>query len=177
MKERIRSVMQYAKLSQQDFAARIGVSPATLSGIFSGRVNSADKYVNAIHQAFPEVNVNWLLFGEGEMLNDEDGSAPAGADGHPTADLLDEAAFTSGKFSHDDIRKAAAQMKGVVAQATPAQIAAAEAMQARLKAQAARASHGLSGMGINIDKPSRKIKEIRVFFDDGTFEVFVPSSK
>ena len=28
-----------------------------------------------------------------------------------------------------------------------------------------------------IDKPSRKIKEIRVFFDDGTYESFVPSSK
>ena len=30
---------------------------------------------------------------------------------------------------------------------------------------------------INIDRKERKIKEIRVFFDDGTYESFVPSSK
>ncbi len=28
-----------------------------------------------------------------------------------------------------------------------------------------------------IDKPVREIKEIRVFFSDGTYEAFVPSGK
>jgi hypothetical protein len=30
---------------------------------------------------------------------------------------------------------------------------------------------------INLDKKTRRIKEIRVFFDDGTFETFTPSAK
>ena len=28
-----------------------------------------------------------------------------------------------------------------------------------------------------LDKPQRKIKEIRVFYDDGTFEAFAPLTK
>ena len=33
-----------------------------------------------------------------------------------------------------------------------------------------------SFMAINVDNRPRRIKEIRVFFDDGTYESFVPSS-
>lgn len=68
MIERIRSIMDYAKLSQQDFAARLGISPASLSSILTGRTNPTNKHVMGVHVAFPEINVNWLMFGEGEML-------------------------------------------------------------------------------------------------------------
>jgi hypothetical protein len=29
----------------------------------------------------------------------------------------------------------------------------------------------------NCDKPERKVKEIRVFYDDGTYEIFIPAMK
>jgi hypothetical protein len=29
----------------------------------------------------------------------------------------------------------------------------------------------------NCDKPARKVKEIRVFYDDGTYEIFIPAMK
>lgn len=32
-------------------------------------------------------------------------------------------------------------------------------------------------LGINLDKDERKIKEIRVFYSNGTYESFVPSNK
>ena len=68
MKDRIKIVMDYAKLSQQDFSHKLGVSPASLSSIFTGRTNPTNNHVQAIHRVFPEINVSWLLFGEGEML-------------------------------------------------------------------------------------------------------------
>ena len=68
MKDRIRRVMEYAHLSQQDFALRLGMSPASLSSIFTGRTNPTSNHVKAIHNAFPEININWLMFGEGEQL-------------------------------------------------------------------------------------------------------------
>ena len=60
--------MEYAHLSQQDFALRLGMSPASLSSIFTGRTNPTSNHVKAIHHAFPEININWLMFGEGEQL-------------------------------------------------------------------------------------------------------------
>ena len=68
MKDRVRQVMSWAKLSQQDFATYLEISPASLSSIFNGRTNPTNNHVQAIHRAFPEINVNWLMFGEGEML-------------------------------------------------------------------------------------------------------------
>lgn len=183
MKERIRSVMQYAKLSQQDFAARLGISPATLSGIFSGRVNSADKYVNAIHQAFPEISVSWLLFGEGEMLCCDPVTAASPTEGLPAGSLLDENGAESGAaVSPDGVPYGPGHTGRIISQPTPEQLLAGKEMRARMLAQAAMAGaqntrSDFSGMGINLDKPHRKIKEIRVFFDDGTYEAFVPSGK
>ncbi|HIU89329.1 MAG TPA: helix-turn-helix transcriptional regulator, partial [Candidatus Caccomonas pullistercoris] len=37
MKDRIRKIMELANLSQQEFAARLEMSPASLSSIFNGR--------------------------------------------------------------------------------------------------------------------------------------------
>ena len=68
MKNRIKEVMEYANLSQQDFAARLGISAASLSSIFTGRTNPTNNHVSAIHRAFPEINVNWIMFGEGNMI-------------------------------------------------------------------------------------------------------------
>ena len=60
--------MELAGLSQQEFAARLEISPASLSSIFTGRTNPTNNHVQAIHRAFPNINVNWLMFGEGEMM-------------------------------------------------------------------------------------------------------------
>jgi transcriptional regulator with XRE-family HTH domain len=59
MKDRVRQVMTWAKLSQQDFATYLEISPASLSSIFNGRTNPTNNHVQAIHRAFPEINVNW----------------------------------------------------------------------------------------------------------------------
>ena len=60
--------MDHYGLSQQNFAAQLGVAPATISSIFTGRTNPTNKHVQAIHKAFPEIDTNWLMFGEGEMM-------------------------------------------------------------------------------------------------------------
>ena len=71
MRERIRQVMDSMGLSQQEFAQKLGMSPASLSNIFNGRSNPTNNHVQAIHRAFPNINTNWLMFGEGTMLNDD----------------------------------------------------------------------------------------------------------
>ena len=68
MQDRIRQIMDHYGLSQQNFASQLGVAPATISSIFTGRTNPTNKHVQAIHKAFPEIDTNWLMFGEGEMM-------------------------------------------------------------------------------------------------------------
>ena len=71
--------MKYQGMSQKEFAATLCVAEGTLSGIFTGRTRPTNNIVNAIHECFPHISINWLMFGEGNMLLDEDSSQAADA--------------------------------------------------------------------------------------------------
>ena len=60
-------------MTNAEFAEKIGISTSSLSHIFSGRNKPSLEVVMRIHKACPYVNINWLLYGEGEMEE----SAPA----------------------------------------------------------------------------------------------------
>lgn len=67
MKDRIRLIQNKTQMSQQDFAKAIGVAPGSLSSVYSGRTEPSTNFIKGIHAAFPDINTNWLVFGEGEM--------------------------------------------------------------------------------------------------------------
>lgn len=170
MKERIRLIMEKAKMSQQDFANRLGISPASLSSIFTGRTNPTNNHVQAIHRAFPEININWLMFGEGDMYD-----TPAG-------DAVDEAAESDSAATGAEAADAPAHP---VVDASPTFFGPEEmgrqAAAPYRRSVAAGRDHTPGTPAVEnvkiIDRPQRRIKEIRVFFDDGTYEAFVPSSR
>ena len=67
MKDRIRLIQNKTQMSQQDFAKAIGVAPGSLSSVYSGRTEPSTNFIKGIHAAFPDINTDWLVFGEGEM--------------------------------------------------------------------------------------------------------------
>lgn len=80
MKDRIIQIMQKEGLSNAEFAEKIGISTSSLSHIFNGRNKPSLDVVMRIHKACPYVNLEWLLYGEGEM---EDGTTPDAAISQP----------------------------------------------------------------------------------------------
>ena len=68
MKDRIRELMEAQHMNQQTFSNCIGINTATLSGILTGRTQPTIKVVNAIMRKFPNININWLMFGQGGMI-------------------------------------------------------------------------------------------------------------
>lgn len=68
MKNRIEQVIEYFGMTPSQFADTIGVQRPTLHHILSGRNNASLDIVSRIRSAFPEVNVDWMISGEGEML-------------------------------------------------------------------------------------------------------------
>jgi len=168
MKDRIRQVMEYAQLSQQDFAARLGISAPSLSSIFTGRTNPTNNHVMAVHRAFPEVNISWLLFGEGEMLN----CAEPNAETTNAVPLQLETSVQTG-FSALQTASGVPPKASLFDAESPVQPAPRYLQQPAHYAAPVSPAHTVK----NVDKPLRKIKEIRVFYDDGTYESFAPTSK
>ena len=172
MKDRIRQLMLDKAMSQKSFAAELCIAEATLSGIFNGRTRPTNQTVSAIHECFPEVNVMWLMFGEGDMYTTQAPSADApdapqeGDDnGEEVSDLLSSPNAPQGHFDAPPIHqdRAAFGEHAMPASHPSAHISPAQVMQPQVQY-----------IEKYIDKPQRKITEIRIFFDDGTYETFTP---
>ncbi|WP_299821805.1 helix-turn-helix transcriptional regulator [uncultured Pontibacter sp.] len=91
MVERIKVLMEYKGLTSTQFADTVEVPRAVISHILSGRNKPSLEVITKIVAAFPEVSVNWMLLGEGEMLK---ALAPPVA---PVSDVLKEPLLPSDK--------------------------------------------------------------------------------
>lgn len=67
-KERLVELMELLKMTPTQFAASIGVQRATLQHILSGRNEPSLKIVTSIHNRFPDVELEWLLDGKGSPI-------------------------------------------------------------------------------------------------------------
>lgn len=64
------------RLHQQEFAEKINVSRATVGRVLRGDTLPSGSFLNAVQAAFPNVNYQWLLSGEGEMFKKVEAPAP-----------------------------------------------------------------------------------------------------
>lgn len=65
---RIKELMQRFHLTQTEMAAKLGIGQSNLSGTLSGKRPCGDGIINKVIISFPEINTEWLLYGEGDML-------------------------------------------------------------------------------------------------------------
>jgi len=68
--ERIILLIETLKLSPTEFAEKINVQRSGLSHIFSGRNKPSLEFIEKTNQIFPSVNIEWLIFGKGDMFKD-----------------------------------------------------------------------------------------------------------
>ncbi len=69
--ERLQQFMDYIGMSNSQFADKAGIPRPTLSQLLHGRNKSInDVLLRKLNEAFPQLNIVWLLFGRGDMLTD-----------------------------------------------------------------------------------------------------------
>ena len=151
MKERIIKIMQKEEMSSVQFAEKIDISPSSLSHILNGRNKPSLEVVMKIHKACSYVNLQWLIYGEGEMEQPENDSTLE----NPAISgvmMLGESPLFAPNGSEDSENRKEMELR------TPV-YAPKEIVREEVK---------------YIEKPARKITEIRIFFDNGTYETFRP---
>ena len=68
--QRIAAVLKIVKLSARAFAIKIGLkSPQIFYDIKAGKCGISKELAAKIHENYVNINVSWLLTGEGEMLS------------------------------------------------------------------------------------------------------------
>ncbi len=166
--------MKAKGMTQQEFANATGISPAGLSNIFNGRTNPTYGHLSKIHENFPEVNIAWLFFGEGEMLNsdlsksaDGEGQVENGTGASASTSPTETAGVTPTVVGYPD----GLEFSTVGGQVNEIQ-RPGRTVQGISMSEAPRET--IREIVKYTDKPQRKITEIRIFFDDGTYETFGP---
>ena len=98
MKDRIKKLMENQHMTQKNFAQYTGISEGTLSGIFNGRTRPTLQIVENIHQHFPKISINWLMFGTGPMYVS---NSPTVGDNAQQSDSADGDASAEGATAGD----------------------------------------------------------------------------
>ena len=152
IKDRIRMIMEREKVPPRVFAETIGVQQSTLSHILNDRNKPSLEVVMKVHQTYSYINLEWLLYGRGEMMVSTEETSSGSSIGEHQPSLFDENPINPSK----------------------------EPMT--LENRKEKASGGLESTTKEIvkqeiryvEKPARKITEIRIFFDDNTYETLRP---
>lgn len=71
MNDRIRKIRKEEKLTQKEFAERLGIKQNTVASYEMGRIGISDVVINSICREF-DVNEEWLRNGIGEMYLNTD---------------------------------------------------------------------------------------------------------
>lgn len=72
MRERIQNLIHREKLSQRAFAIKIGRQVSNVYQTLSGERGFPKGFLSDVMTAFPKINKDWLLFGEGAMYEDDE---------------------------------------------------------------------------------------------------------
>lgn len=96
--DRLKLFMQYTGLSSSQFADSSAIPRPTLSQIITGRNKKISNEIFAkLHEAFPQLNIMWLMFGDGNMLSAD--YEKIGNDNEPVikSELTDSKAMDEGQ--------------------------------------------------------------------------------
>ncbi len=151
IKDRLKMIMDREKLTAGAFAESIGVAQATISHILGERNKyPSTEVILRLHQRYSDINLEWLLTGKGEMSKDSSSSTAS----CPDFDYPLFAENTENPSNGTDKTENRKEIALGTPQNSPNSIVRQEV--------------------IYKEKPAKKITEIRIFFDDNTYEIFKP---
>jgi len=158
MRERLEELMELLKLTPTQFANSIGVQRATLQHILSGRNEPSLKIIMAIHNSFPDVELEWLLNGKGQAIPGLMQQNPVNNQDYPLLPGMDA-------YFPDDVRK------------SPVYSNVREEKSASRQSKKRNNKDFTPSADTHIECKEKVIKEVVVFFEDGTYQKFLSELK
>ena len=160
MNTRLKQFIAAENITQAQFADTINVVRASVSHILAGRNKPSYEFICGLMRHYPNLNIEWLMFGKGKMYTD--------ASSQP-ADLFEVAAEPAIAPSEPDDELF--EVPEIAEPAVPVQ------QKQIFQPQRYPAANGVTLSEIkalvnDIQKPvtQRKLVKITAFFDDGTFQ-------
>ena len=174
-RERIELLMKCYNLSPSQFADRTGIQRASVSHIISGRNKPSLEVMLKIYEAFPGLDMKWLMTGIGD--------APTGQASEPVAGASQESLFTeqpvTPQVENTLFTAPAEPVRPVVEELKPRRAAVQQPLREKAvpDPRSRRSSQGGRLAQMAAMQPDKKIKEIRIYYSDGTYETLIPEKQ
>ena len=196
-RERIEHLMNIYKLTPSQFADRTGIQRASVSHILADRNKASLEVFLKIHRSFPDVPLDWLVADEGEpptadiiSENTESGSEVSENEYIEDSPVMPSTATTLFPSFMEEVVAPRWESAGFEA--------SRDRKSAKVAKTAPSASDKISAASpvdsVKVDIPSmpeerrveepvalriasddcKRVREIKIFYDNGTYETFVP---
>ena len=184
-RDRIEYLMNLYGLTPSQFSDKTGIQRASVSHILSNRNKPSLEILLKIYHAFEDVELAWLVAGEGNPpIAPQDNNENQLVVGSANAEEMPRQPNMLFSFMDEDGAKPAADVAAVaptdaavvekpaeVVQVAPVNVAVEKEKEpVASSAKGVDASQSLS-IGMN---SSKRIREIKIFYDNGTYETFLP---
>lgn len=180
--DRLKIFMDHEGLNNSNFAERCGIPKPSLSQILTGRNKKvSNQLLETIHKAFPEINMLWLIFGEGSMLNNFDNSFSSPEDqlevrSEPESYFGSQLGFDVANSPTDySVGFENSNLRGLTEAKSKANPNGNQPTEYGLKIRDLQLQ--IENLQRQIDvsaKNPRRVTQITVYYDDSTFETFRP---
>lgn len=161
-RDRIELLMKCYELSPSQFADRTGIQRASVSHILSGRNKPSLEVMLKIFDAFPGIDMKWLMTGIGE---------------EPVNEAVQPASQNT--FFPDDNALRSSVHKNEVQQEVAAVMPLVQqtALQHRQNQSKPQRKQPQSRQQAPSQEQTRRIKEVRIYYTDGTYEILLPEKQ
>lgn len=179
--ERLIAFKNHTGLTNSQFADRAGIPRPTLSQFLNGRNKRlSDDLAAKLHVAYPQLNVMWLLFGEGDMVSGSNIEISEGKIGSQTDANASQSADTTESTTDkapaaDDTAIDSNEKKTAESDIFAASDSAtAFANPTTIDMPPTQQSANLACAPVIPADPAKKIQSIMVFYSDNSYEIFTP---
>lgn len=166
-RERIELIMKSYGLSPSQFADRTGIQRASVSHIISGRNKASLEVMLKIYEAFPGLDMEWLMTGKGNEPQSNNSTSTSAST--PVASLFAEPV----KDAHV-LPFVAEESVPVNVEPFNKVVAKSGTVTSLPRERRAKKSVQRSACAMNNDVQTKQIREIRVYYTDGTYEILMP---
>lgn len=164
-RERIELLMKCYELSPSQFAEKTGIQRASVSHILSGRNKPSLEVLLKIYDAFPELDLKWLMTGAG----DEPVAASKSAES--AVPSVENSLFSQPEHEQPELQQVLNVVQSRQEQAPQRPVRQQQQQRVVVERQPRRtAVTKAQQQPVN----ERRIKEIRIFYTDGTYETLFP---
>lgn len=157
-RDRIELLMKCYELSPSQFADRTGIQRASVSHILSGRNKPSLEVMLKIFDAFPGIDMKWLMTGIGE---------------EPVNEAVQPASQNT-LFPDDNALRSSVHKNEVQQEVAAVMPLVQQPRQYQPKLQKKAPS---SRQQAPLQPNARRIKEVRIYYTDGTYEIMLPEKQ